>query len=401
MPELEIKLKNMDLDFKKVQTGYCLLVKLVNYEELYAMFGSALEVVSDMNLIIRQIFDKHISSVCTHIVQSNIFVIIPTIDKDLLKKLSLEIHTLSQLYTNPKLPEAYIQIKIGIIDFYKYKKTIDEIYYLLIGLLANNRNNNYYYYEYKEEIHNLELIRESNKNLNELRKAVRDKSLRFAYQPIIDRKTLKPYYYESLLRIQDKNGDLQSVGPIIEVAETKGLIYVIDRFVFEMVIDELAKSPDVTLSVNISNIGILDDNLLEMAQDLLKKHDVSKRLIIEITESSLNEDYKRTKFFIDTLHKLGCRFALDDFGSGFTSFRQLKNLPIDIIKIDGSYVRNILSDHASQYFVEALIKISEEKGIVTVAEFVENGDIAKYLIDKVDSMQGDFFSPAVVQRKED
>ena len=99
------------------------------------------------------------------------------------------------------------------------------------------------------------------------------------------------------------------------------------------------------------------------------------------------------------LRKFGCKFALDDFGAGFTSFKQLQNLPIDIIKIDGSYVRNITRDVPSQDFVAKLIKISEDLGAKTVAEFVENGEIAKCLIDlKVDAMQGDFFSPASVQK---
>jgi EAL domain-containing protein (putative c-di-GMP-specific phosphodiesterase class I) len=162
-----------------------------------------------------------------------------------------------------------------------------------------------------------------------------------------------------------------------------------------MVVGELVADRNITLSVNISNIGVLNKRLLKKAEYLLKKHDVSKRLIIEITETSLNQDYVSTKKFIDRLHKLGCRFALDDFGSGFTSFKQLLNLPIDIIKIDGSYIRDILSNDHSKFFVEALIRLAEDLGIKTVAEFVENGAIARFLIDiKIGGMQGNFFLPA-------
>ncbi len=401
MQELEAKLKVLEAEFKSAGSGYCLLVKIVNYEELYAMLGCALEVVSDMNSLIRKILDKNVSYVHTQIIQSSIFVIIPSIDKEVLKKAILDIHTSSQLYTNDSLREAYIEAKIGLIEFGLNSK-LREIYFLLIGLLANNRNKEYYFYEYKEEKYNLEIIKSANKEINELRKAVKNNNLKFVYQPIIDRKTSKPYYHECLLRTQGADGSLKPLGDVISRAEGKGLIYVIDRVVFEMAVKELASSPeDLHLSVNISNIGILDDNLLERVKYLLDKYKISKRLIIEITETTLNEDYKKTKVFMDTLHKLGCRFALDDFGSGFTTFAQLENLPIDIIKIDGSYIKNILQNRSSRYFVEALIKISEEKGIKTVAEFVENGDIAKYLIDKVDGMQGNFFSPAVNNRKDD
>ena len=96
-----------------------------------------------------------------------------------------------------------------------------------------------------------------------------------------------------------------------------------------------------------------------------------------------------TKNFIDTLHSYGCKIALDDFGSGFTSFKQLLNLPIDIIKIDGSYIRDILSNNHSRFFVEALINLAEDLGIKTVAEFVENDQIRQKLVEMgVDYVQG-------------
>ena len=113
----------------------------------------------------------------------------------------------------------------------------------------------------------------------------------------------------------------------------------------------------------------------------------------------MNQDFITTKKFIDTLHTYGCRFALDDFGSGFTSFKQLLNLPIDIIKIDGSYIRDILDNDHNRFFVEALISLASDLGIKTVAEFVENGEIARFLIDiKIDGMQGNFFLPASENR---
>jgi EAL domain-containing protein (putative c-di-GMP-specific phosphodiesterase class I) len=125
-------------------------------------------------------------------------------------------------------------------------------------------------------------------------------------------------------------------------AESKGLISIVDFTVIEMAISELARDKKISLSVNISNVGVLNHRLLKRLEILLKKYDVATRLIIEITETSLNDDFEAIKSFIDTLHKYGCKFALDDFGSGFTSFQQLLNLPIDIIKIDGSYIRDIL-----------------------------------------------------------
>jgi len=199
--------------------------------------------------------------------------------------------------------------------------------------------------------------------------------------------------------VPDENNHLISVGPMIEDAEKKGLINIVDFTVIEMAIKELEKDKKIKLSVNISNIGVLNNRLLKRIESLLRKYNVAKRLIIEITETSLNHDFDTTKKFIDTLHAYGCRFALDDFGSGFTSFKQLLNLPIDIIKIDGSYIRDILSNNHSRFFVEALISLAGDLGIKTVAEFVENGEIARVLIDiKIGGMQGNFFLPASESR---
>ena len=256
-----------------------------------------------------------------------------------------------------------------------------------------------YYYSYDDNPVDVEGLRTQNKKLNLLRSSLFKKKAKFMYQPIVDRKTGKIMYYECLLRVKDEDSNWLSVGPMIGDAESKGLISIVDFTVVEMAILELYHDKKITLSVNISNIGVLNKRLLQRIETLLKKYDVAKRLIIEITETSLNQDFQTTKKFIDCLHNYGCKFALDDFGSGFTSFKQLLNLPIDIIKIDGSYIRDILNNNHSKFFVEALIKLAADLGIKTVAEFVENGEIARFLIDiKIGGMQGDFFLPASDKR---
>ena len=256
-----------------------------------------------------------------------------------------------------------------------------------------------YYHSYDDHPIDVETLRASNTNLNLLRTSLLKKKAKFMYQPIIDRKSGNIEYYECLLRVLDKDEDFVSVGPMIEAAESKGLISIVDFTVVEMAIKELDEDAEIKLSVNISNIGVLNKRLLKRIESLFKKYEVADRLIIEITETSLNQDFATTKKFIDTLHTYGCRFALDDFGSGFTSFKQLLNLPIDIIKIDGSYIRDILKNDHNRFFVEALISLASDLGIKTVAEFVENGEIAKFLIDiKIDGMQGNFFLPASENR---
>lgn len=395
---IEAKIAKIQTEVNKIKSGYCVLIKLINYEELQVMQQDTEIMVNALCQLVNSICLDSKLPLDNTIVEDRMILVLPDMSTALLKELISKIHTAALLYTDDAYPYGYLNCKFTSIAFSKGSLSAEEMYNLLTGT-ASTLQNHEYYKHYNAESYKVEEIRRRNKQLNSLRKALVNDTLTFAYQPIVDRKTNKAHYYECLLRIPDENNNPVSVGALIPDAEQKGLINVIDRRVLKMAVQELAKTPDLSLSVNISNFGVLDDDLLKLAEKLLKKHDVSTRLIIEITETALNEDYVKTKHFIDRLHKLGCRFALDDFGAGFTSLKQLMNLPIDIIKIDGSYIRDITTNSYNKYFVEALIKLSENLKIKTVAEFVENGAIAKFLIDiKIDGMQGDFFSPAVSNR---
>ena len=393
--EIWIKMQDQIASF---DGGYGVLIKLLNYQELTALEIPPDTVLHDLINIVKEIESKFNILLLEVIAPDQIFLVSSVSSKALLKDLAFEIYSKSQLYFSLDHPAKFMQCNLASLDLAFCNRRLEEAIRILQKLLQNSDIYNYYY-EYNQQVHSIDKLRLDNIKLNQFRQAIKNRTVQFAYQPIIDRTTLEIHYYECLLRMPDKNGQMVSVGPIINVVESKGLINLLDHIVFEMAVQELVKDPQLKLSVNISNVGILDDHLLKFAEELLSKHQVATRLTVEITETILNQDYQRTKIFIDKLHGFGCNFALDDFGSGFTSFRQLQNLPIDIIKIDGSYIKDITSNSHSRYFVEALIKISEELGIKTVAEFVENGEIAKFLVDlKIDGMQGNFFSPADTHR---
>lgn len=232
-----------------------------------------------------------------------------------------------------------------------------------------------------------------------LQSALLKNRLCLAFQPIIDAKTGDIGYYESLLRIVNDDGSTSSAGPFIPIAEKMGFIDVIDGLVLQLVTAELVHSPNVKLALNISNASVNDSNWLDMATKLLDNNDIASRLIVEITETSEAQSQRKTLNFITTLQSLGCEIALDDFGTGYTSFSQLKVLPVDIIKIDGSFVKEIVTNNENRFFVKTLLEFGNSFGLKTVAEFVENGEIAKILMDmNVDYMQGNYFSPAVNYR---
>jgi c-di-GMP phosphodiesterase len=384
----------------KRQNGTLLLVKILNADELNILIADKIsQIFKKFFLLVQEVCSNFsdVQVIRSH-KETKVCIILPSELKNT-EQLAYSIYSQTQLCVDLELPESYMKCAVGSIKFSSVNNFSASRLISLINYGMSNSQDQSYYYSYDDSPIDIEKIRTDNKNLNLLRSCLLQKRVKFVYQPIVDRKTGNISYYECLLRILDDNNNYISVGCMIKEAESKGLISIVDFTVVEMAIKELASDKNLSLSVNISNIGVLNKRLLQRIETLLKKYQVAERLIIEITETSLNQDFIRTKKFINNLHKYGCKFALDDFGSGFTSFKQLLNLPIDIIKIDGSYIRDILDNNHSKFFVEALIKLAEDLGVKTVAEFVENGEIAKFLIDiKIDGMQGNFFLPASESR---
>ena len=222
-----------------------------------------------------------------------------------------------------------------------------------------------------------------------------------AFQPIISAASGKVDYYECLLRLRNEKGELQSAGKHIIMAETMGLIDEIDAYVFGKVFEELLQYPDLKLSMNISGGGFVESAAwMQKALKLLPDHPgVASRLVIEVTETAFQRNLNNTAFFLTKLRKFGCQIALDDFGVGYTSFLQLKQLDLDIVKVDGAFVKGLGSNHKDDVLVQCIINIGKEFGLKTVAEFVETQAIADKLIAMgIDGLQGFYFGKGEVER---
>ncbi len=228
---------------------------------------------------------------------------------------------------------------------------------------------------------------------NFLGQAVQQGRIRLAYQPIIDSKSGKIAHYEALLRLIGEDGTITSAGALIPIAERMGFISMIDCIVLEKVVAELKQDANVSIAVNVSNLTILDSSWLTLLTNLVgKSPKVAQRLTVEITETAVHGDLKHSARFCAEVQALGCSISLDDFGSGYTSFRQLKALSIDYVKIDGAFIRDLSDNADSRLFVKILLDFTRGFGLKSVAEFVENGEIAKMLMDLgVDYLQGHYF----------
>lgn len=223
--------------------------------------------------------------------------------------------------------------------------------------------------------------------------AMRERRLSFVYQPIVRSDTLQVAKYECLLRMRGDRGEMISAGAFVPVVEQLGMTKMMDRYVLDLAVEELRAHPDVSLALNISGLTATDQSWLRALMSAVKASpEIGPRLVVEITETAALHDIDESARFVNVVRDLGCRVAIDDFGAGFTSFRHLKALTVDLVKIDGSFVRNISQNQDNQLFIRNLLSLAETFGLQAVAEFVENDSDAALLTKAgVHYLQGYYF----------
>lgn len=219
-----------------------------------------------------------------------------------------------------------------------------------------------------------------------IRWALENDRLVLHFQPVADLHNKSIVHYEVLLRMRGRDDELITPPAFIETAERFGLIREIDRWVLRNAIKEQARRRDqgevVTLAVNISGRHFGSSEIMLLVKESMENYKADPRnIIFEVTETAAVENLAQAREFIDSLRSLGCRFALDDFGIGFSSFHYLRNLPVDFVKIDGSFVRNLHYDAEDRIFVKAMVDLATGLGITCIAEFVENTEIVAILKD--------------------
>ncbi|MFZ7101818.1 MAG: EAL domain-containing protein [Peptococcaceae bacterium] len=214
-----------------------------------------------------------------------------------------------------------------------------------------------------------------------LKKALRENLFVLQFQPIIRLYDAKEIvHYEVLIRLRGEDAQLISPGVFIPIAERYGLMPQIDRWVIKNALSILRKNTRVGLFLNISGVSLGNDELLMDIEDMILRSKIDpKRIGFEVTETVAVKDLLRAKKWIEGLKRIGCKFALDDFGMGFSSFSYLRTLPVDYLKLDGSFVRNITKDTTNFALIEAMNNIAHTLGKQTIAEFVENEEIVKVL----------------------
>ncbi|MDQ1363680.1 MAG: hypothetical protein QG652_1542 [Pseudomonadota bacterium] len=252
---------------------------------------------------------------------------------------------------------------------------------------------------------------------NRLREAIRHNRFVLHYQPILDMSYIdlnnlpaedgalwkrhasvaeNPLHYELLLRMAGENGELYYPDAFIPVAERFNLMCDVDIWVLNEALSALKdvqkEHPHVSFSINLSGHTINADDSLPKIKSLLEKHGTNPQsLVFEVTETCAIANFESASQFIEEMKCLGCRFSLDDFGSGFCSFSQLKCLPADFVKIDGQFVKGMSRGSIDRAIVTAMNDVAHSLGRYTVAEYVESPEILRLLkVCGVDRVQGHY-----------
>ena len=264
--------------------------------------------------------------------------------------------------------------------------------------LAKSRGRNCVNIYDPDDIHRKDSMAEDMGWAERVRNMLENNRFTPAYQPIVDARSGRIHDYEVLMRMPCDDGQVILPGGFMPAAERFGLIHMLDRWMVESSIRRLhdlhRDGNDVRFSINLSGQAFGDDLLLPLIRRLLDETGLEPSLLtFEITETEAISNLEAATAFINQLNTIGCRFSLDDFGSGFCSFTYLKHLPVDALKIDGSFIRDIANSLIDQEMVRAMNQIAHALGKTTIAECVEDRRTMEILREVgVDYVQGNYLS---------
>ena len=219
-----------------------------------------------------------------------------------------------------------------------------------------------------------------------LRDSLDDDRITLFAQPVVRLRDQKPVHHEILVRLRDDDGGYVLPSAFIELAESLSLVQEVDLQVIEKLLlfmrqhNQIGKK--LRYFVNLSRVSISDQRWVKRVLGLLKTSGVDpSQLVFEITETAAMLEIDVTLTFINRLKEMGCRFALDDFGAGFSSFYYLKRFEVDYLKIDGSFIRDLATDEGSRLFVRALNDVANGLSKQVVAEWIETPEVLKLLTE--------------------
>lgn len=375
-----------------------ILTKIVQFEAINNSIG-----ISSGKLLVLQLVSQleHIQSKTVnvyHIAGDEFILVITNVNEDNVKYLSKQY--LSFINGEYELEVGNVISFDGRISSYFFNACIQEelekIYQKLSVVMNHNELKEQKVVVYDESKNYLEVFQEETLISRKIIRALDDDRLFLVFQPIWDVEEKNISHYEVLCRIMEENGSILFPDAFIPIAEKYYLISKIGMVVLEKSLvklkSEIKQNPRLRFSINVSTNSIQEESFASDVSKLLLKHDVkAEHIMFEVTEYSIIDNIEKAKGNLSKLSQLGLSIALDDFGTGYTSISYLRSMNLNYVKLDGSYVKNVLKNETNKNLVRSLIRLIHTFGLKCIAEYVEDQDITNFLIEeKVECLQGYF-----------
>jgi len=233
---------------------------------------------------------------------------------------------------------------------------------------------------YRNDSEELVIIRSEAEWFPRIKEGLRQQRFQIYYQPIVELRSGRIYCQEALIRYIGDNGLRHLPGEFLPAAERFNLMLELDRHMVGRVLSEFPHQTGEKIAINLSGQSVSHPDLGDFIRDSLREAGVDpKRVVFEITETSFIKNLNQAHALVTELRKIGCTFSLDDFGSGFSSLSYLRNLPVDVVKIDGSFLKNITTDSVDLALLRSINEIAHLLGKRTVAEYVNSENIRQLL----------------------
>ena len=280
---------------------------------------------------------------------------------------------------------VHITASIGIVFYPKHGTTIKELFTKMNAAMFHaKKTGKGECHIYTLEDNDLEKLHTSFEWMGRIQQAIEENRFTPWFQPILDLKNNKISHYEALARMQDKDGNILQPSAFIETAERFGIIGAIDKIIIEKTMrlqaETYQQGRHISFGMNLSGKDLGDEDFMAFIRSKIVETGARpEHLIFEITETAAVRDINKATKFIRDLKSMGCKFSLDDFGIGFTSFIYLREMDVDYIKIDGAFIKNLHKEYRDQLFVKAISDVAKGMKIKTIAEFVENEEIITFL----------------------
>jgi EAL domain-containing protein (putative c-di-GMP-specific phosphodiesterase class I)/GGDEF domain-containing protein len=378
-------------DSKKIDDFSVILIDITDFSDINSIAGykGGDYILNSLCEIFKRVKEFDLNKKKIYRVNADCFaIVVETKDKFYLNSMALEI--ISQIenslfiYEELELP---VYIQAGISQEEPFLRNAE----LAILQTKNSFEKvSFYTSELNNKKHSIENIN----MLKKVKEALKNNKIRPFFQPLVDLKTKNIVKYEALVRLIDDDGKAIAPFFFLELTKKSKLYPKITKLVIEKSI-EFIKKESLEVSINISYQDIKDKSTLYFISSILEiNRDISHFITFELLESEQIENYDEVFNFIDLIKSYGCKLAIDDFGSGYSNFTHIFNMNPDILKLDGSLIKDINTNKNSENIVKAMIMLAKESGIQTVAEFVDSSEVDEYVTKLgIDFGQGYYYSP--------